>query len=109
MLAASKVKMSGSEKNKSERNTYNISSIKRVMRGSTRACVELRYKEDLKTTISIACVQTSPISFVPRATKEIGDVCTQATISREIICWKPFHNILDYTELLNCMKTTSLT
>ena len=38
MLAASKVKMSGSEKNKSERNTYNISSIKRVIRGSTRAC-----------------------------------------------------------------------
>ena len=30
----------------------------------------------------LACVQTSPISFVarfPRATKEIGDVCTQAT------------------------------
>ena len=29
----------------------------------------------------IACVQTSPISFVafPRAAKEIGDVCTQAT------------------------------
>ena len=33
----------------------------------------------------VACVQTSPISFVargkvpfPRATKEIGDVCTQA-------------------------------
>ena len=26
----------------------------------------------------IACVQTSPISFVARATKEIGDVCTQA-------------------------------
>ena len=31
-----------------------------------------------------ACVQTSPISFVargtfPRATKEIGDVCTQAS------------------------------
>ena len=40
--------------------------------------------------IQIACVQTSPISFVargkgtlfsfPRATKEIGDVCTQAII-----------------------------
>ena len=28
---------------------------------------------------SLACVQTSPISFV--ATKEIGDVCTQATQS----------------------------
>ena len=31
-----------------------------------------------------ACVQTSPISFVvpfPRATKEIGDVCTQATVT----------------------------
>ena len=27
---------------------------------------------------TIACVQTSPTSFVPRATKEIGDVCTQA-------------------------------
>ena len=26
--------------------------------------------------VEIACVQTSPISFV--ATKEIGDVCTQA-------------------------------
>ena len=26
--------------------------------------------------MKIACVQTSPISFV--ATKEIGDVCTQA-------------------------------
>ena len=26
-----------------------------------------------------ACVQTSPISFVARGTKEIGDVCTQAT------------------------------
>ena len=30
----------------------------------------------------LACVQTSPIAFVarpfPRATKEIGDVCTQA-------------------------------
>ena len=25
-----------------------------------------------------ACAQTSPISFVPRATKEIGDVCMQA-------------------------------
>ena len=30
--------------------------------------------------IQVACVQTSPISFVPfpRATKEIGDVCKQA-------------------------------
>ena len=28
---------------------------------------------------SVACVQTSPISFV--ATKDIGDVCTQATNS----------------------------
>ena len=26
----------------------------------------------------IACMQTSPISFVARGTKEIGDVCTQA-------------------------------
>ena len=36
----------------------------------------------LTATICLACVQTSPISFVPfpRATKEIGDVCTQATI-----------------------------
>ena len=89
MLAASKVKMSGSEKNKSERNTYNISSIKRVIRAPL--------------------ARASASAFVPRATKEIGDVCTQATISREIICWKPFHNILDYTELLNCIKTTSLT
>ena len=34
---------------------------------------------------SIAYVQTSPISFVvpfPRATKEIGDVCTQAIKAR---------------------------
>ena len=35
--------------------------------------------------VVFACVQTSPISFVvvvpfPRATKEIGDVCTQATV-----------------------------
>ena len=30
--------------------------------------------------LQVACVQTSPISFVPRATKEIGDVCTQAKL-----------------------------
>ena len=30
-------------------------------------------------TWAIACAQTSPISFVPRATKEIEDVCMQAT------------------------------
>ena len=33
--------------------------------------------------LDLACVQTSPVSFVvpfPRATKEIGDVCTQATL-----------------------------
>ena len=46
--------------------------------GSTRERVELRNKEDLKTTIS-----------------------------RVIICRKPFHNILDCTELLDCMKTTT--
>ena len=27
----------------------------------------------------VACVQTSSISFVARGTKEIGDVCTQAS------------------------------
>ena len=39
----------------------------------------------LPADVLFACVQTSPISFVargkgtfPRATKEIGDVCTQA-------------------------------
>ena len=33
----------------------------------------------------LACAQTSPISFVvPRATKEIGDVCTQANLWREM-------------------------
>ena len=38
---------------------------------------------------SLACVQTSPISFVARgkgsATKEIGDVCTQASASRYFV------------------------
>ena len=43
------------------------------------------------TLYSIACMQTSPISFVallfpfPRATKEIGDVCTQAIYSIEVL------------------------
>ena len=36
------------------------------------ACSSLRLKRHF------ACVQTSPISFVARGTKEIGDVCTQA-------------------------------
>ena len=37
--------------------------------------------------IPFACVQTSPISFVPfpRATKEIGDVCTQAIYHRPFL------------------------
>ena len=35
-------------------------------------------QKSLQVDIRIACVQTSPISFV--ATKEIGDVCTQANI-----------------------------
>ena len=43
----------------------------------------------LPADVLFACVQTSPISFVargkgtfpfPRATKEIGDVCTQANV-----------------------------
>ena len=51
----------------------------RVFRLSQKAA-----KTKLKTSRrldQVACVQTSPISFVPfpRATKEIGDVCTQAT------------------------------
>ena len=33
----------------------------------------------LPSPSDVACVQTCPISFVARATKEIGDVCTQAT------------------------------
>ena len=40
-------------------------------------------RDEPKTAaLEIVCVQTSPISFVPfpRATKEIGDVCTQATL-----------------------------
>ena len=43
-------------------------------------------RETLVASGHVACVQTSPISFVARgegtfsrATKEIGDVCTQAT------------------------------
>ena len=33
---------------------------------------------------TVACVQTSPISFVARGkgTKEIGDVCTEATLQQ---------------------------
>ena len=30
--------------------------------------------------VLVTCVQTSPISFVPRATKEIGDVFTQVRV-----------------------------
>ena len=37
----------------------------------------------LPTKVVIACVQTSPISFV--ATKEIGDVCTQAKVVNDAI------------------------
>ena len=34
--------------------------------------------------VSLACVQTSPISFAfPREAKEIGDVCTQASVSQK--------------------------
>ena len=37
--------------------------------------------------VHLACVQTSPISFgkvpFPRATKEIGDVCTQVIVHLE--------------------------
>ena len=53
-------------------------------------CVHLRevsiifesVSKERVSTVLFACVQTSPISFVPfpRATKEIGDVCTQATV-----------------------------
>jgi len=37
---------------------------------------------DFVYNVFVACVQTSAISFVsfPRATKEIGDVCTQANV-----------------------------
>ena len=47
----------------------------------------------LEVEVGIACVQTSPISFVargkgtfpfPHAAKEIGDLCTQATVARTI-------------------------
>ena len=31
----------------------------------------------MQAPIGIACVQTSPISFVACGTKELGDVCTQ--------------------------------
>ena len=53
----------------------------------------IRHVYDKKRSVRfIACVQTSPISFVargkgttslfrvPRATKEIGDVCAQAIV-----------------------------
>ena len=37
--------------------------------------------KNIRIRVDVACVQTSPISFVvPRATKEIGDVCTQASV-----------------------------
>ena len=46
---------------------------------------------EVEVEVAIACVQTSPISFVargkgtfpfPHAAKEIGDVCTQAMVAR---------------------------
>ena len=49
-----------------------------------RACIGLT-KED-HVIEKLACVQTSPISFV--ATKEIGDVCTQA-IEKLEVQWNP--------------------
>ena len=46
-----------------------------------------RYSEaipfSLLAAVPFACVQTSPISF--GATKEIGDVCTQATVPSSAI------------------------
>ena len=48
----------------------------------------------LEVEVAIACVQTSFLLFTcgkgtfpfPHAAKEIGDVCTQATVARTIKC-----------------------
>ena len=72
----------------------------------------LRNISRMKKYISrhIACVQTSPISFVARGTKEIGDVCTQAiAIRRKYLCmlsllpdWTSvFHVCMDYRNKLS--------
>ena len=56
--------------------------------GLCAALIQWRKKTKLKSNqVDLACVQTSPISFVARgkgtrATKEIGDVCTQARSTR---------------------------
>ena len=54
------------------------------------SATELNFHRSLSNgaSISLACVQTSPISFV--ATKEIGDVCTQATTSHTSPWSQPF-------------------
>ena len=56
---------------------------------------------------NVACVQTSPISFVargkgtfPRATKEIGDVCTQARENVEKIHRTEFERLDKYSPSL---------
>ena len=51
---------------------------------------------------TIACVQTSPISFVARGTKEIGDVCTQAMRTMD------FQNTVHMTFILSCLLTCAV-
>ena len=62
----------------------------------------------MRATKRIACVQTSPISFV---TKEIGDVCTQATKQRtphsssgpscSNVGYSPIHRINHYHQWIS--------
>ena len=52
----------------------------------------------------LTCVQTSPISFVARGTKEIGDVCTQAIGYPLFLVWNDYLR-LSYAFQYNVIKT----